>query len=262
MARFLLEDVTAFLAGRAPLDPADRALFGHSFGGLFALWLLFTRPDAFRHWIAASPAITWEESFLLDHLARFDPGAHAPRVHLSAGEWEGDRLTPFQEPGPEVAERLAEKARIRTVAAAIEMADALAARGIETACEAYRDETHMSVLPRRGETPQGLCIELDSPDGPRSLMVDMILLATGYDRTLDAGVLRGLARFATGAPPDRDYRLPMQSDFAPAIFVQGYSEPTHGLSDTLLSVLALRAEELSRSLAMLARPDAASVAAE
>lgn len=147
MARFLLEDVTAFLAGRAPLDPADRALFGHSFGGLFALWLLFTRPDAFRHWIAASPAITWEESFLLDHLTRFDPGAHAPRVHLSAGEWEGDRLAPFQECGPEVVERLAEKARIRTVAAAIEMADALATRGIETACETYRDETHMSVLP-------------------------------------------------------------------------------------------------------------------
>ncbi|WP_417679958.1 hypothetical protein [Pseudodonghicola sp.] len=93
-------------------------------------------------------------------------------------------------------------------------------------------------------------------------MVDMILLATGYDRTLDAGVLRGLARLATGAPPDRDYCLPMQSDFAPAIFVQGYSEPTHGLSDTLLSVLALRAEELTRSLATLARPDAASVAAE
>lgn len=113
-----------------------------------------------------------------------------------------------------------------------------------------------------GETPQRLCIEINCPDGPRSLTVDMILLATGYDRTLDARVLRGLARLATGAPPDRDYRLPMQPDFAPVIFVQGYSEPTHGLRDTLLSVLALRAEELRRSLATLARPDAASVAAE
>lgn len=46
-----------------------------------------------------------------------------------------------------MVERLAEKTRIRTIAAAIEMADALAARGIETACETYRDETHMSVLP-------------------------------------------------------------------------------------------------------------------
>ncbi len=147
MARFLLEDARRFLAERVALDPGNQALFGHSFGGLFALWLLFTRPGAFRSWIAASPAITWEESFLLDHLARFDPAGRALRVHLSAGEWEGARLAPFQETGPEAAARLAEKAQTRTVAAARDMADALAALGLETACETYADETHMSVLP-------------------------------------------------------------------------------------------------------------------
>lgn len=147
MARFLLEDVRDFLAGQVALDPARQSLFGHSFGGLFALWLLFTRPDAFANWIAASPAITWEDSFLLDHLDRFDAGAHRPRVHLSAGEWEGDVLAPFQADGPEAAERLAEKARTRTVAAAQDMATALSARGVVTRFEIYPDETHMSVLP-------------------------------------------------------------------------------------------------------------------
>ncbi|TPE49573.1 alpha/beta hydrolase [Amaricoccus solimangrovi] len=147
MARFLLEDARALVAARLPLDPGRQALFGHSFGGLFALWLLFTRPGAFRDWIAASPAITWEESFLLDHLARFDPAGHAPRVHLSAGEWEGAELAPFQRDAPDAGERLARKARERTVAAALEMAGALAALGLETASEIYPDETHMSVLP-------------------------------------------------------------------------------------------------------------------
>lgn len=147
MARFLLEDVRGFLAGQVALDPARQSLFGHSFGGLFALWLMFTRPDAFANWIAASPAITWEDSFLLKNLDDFDTGAQRLRVHLSAGEWEGDTLAPFQADGPEAAERLAEKAKTRTVAAAQEMAAALSARGVTTQFEIYPDETHMSVLP-------------------------------------------------------------------------------------------------------------------
>ncbi|WP_349295044.1 alpha/beta hydrolase-fold protein (plasmid) [Thioclava sp. 'Guangxiensis'] len=148
MARFLLEDVRPFLDTIAPLDPDNRALFGHSFGGLFALWLMFTQPAAFRHVIAASPAITWEESFILEHLAGFTPPTTtAPRVHLSAGEWEGDILAPFQRAAPDAEFRLAEKARTRTVAAAQEMAQTLAAMGIETHYETYAGETHMSVLP-------------------------------------------------------------------------------------------------------------------
>ncbi len=147
MARFLLEDVQPFLDSLAPFDPQNRALFGHSFGGLFALWLMFTQPAAFRHVIAASPAITWEESFLLDHLAGFTPPDPAPRVHLSAGEWEGAELAPFQRNSPDAGTRLAEKARTRTVEAAQEMARALAAMGIEAQYETYAGETHMSVLP-------------------------------------------------------------------------------------------------------------------
>lgn len=147
MARFLLEAVRDFLADHVRLDMGNQSLFGHSFGGLFALWLLFTRPDAFRNVIASSPAITWENSFLMDHLALFTPLAPFPRVHLSAGEWEGDRLAPFQANGTEVEARLAEKAPIRTIAAANDMATALTECGVETAYETYADETHMSVLP-------------------------------------------------------------------------------------------------------------------
>lgn len=147
MARFLLQDAREFLADHVALDLSNQSLFGHSFGGLFALWLLFTQPLAFRNWIAASPAITWENSFLLNHLAGFVPPSPLPRVHLSAGEWEGAQLAPFQTRGPEVAERLAEKARIRTVAAMQDMAADLQRRGLTTACEIYANETHMSVLP-------------------------------------------------------------------------------------------------------------------
>lgn len=147
MARFMLEDVRDFLADYTTLDPTRQSLFGHSFGGLFTLWLLLTRPDTFANWIAASPSINWEGGFLLDHLARFDPQDHRLRVHLSAGEWEGDELAPFQRNAADAQTRLARKTQTRTVALTTEMAQALADRGLHTACEVYADETHMSVLP-------------------------------------------------------------------------------------------------------------------
>lgn len=147
MARFILEDVMPFLADYTLLDSGRQSLFGHSFGGLFTLWLLFTRPDAFRTWIAASPAITWEDSALLQYLEGFEPTGHELTVHLSAGEWEGAELAPFQRGQADAAERLVQKGRTRTVAAAQEMASHLSRIGLRAGFEIYPDETHMSVLP-------------------------------------------------------------------------------------------------------------------
>lgn len=147
-ARFLLEDLRAFLAPRVRLDPDRAGLFGHSFGGLFALWLLFTRPEAFSHWIAASPSITWENSALLAHRPGFDPGGRRLCVHLSAGEWEGDLLAPFQRAAADAGQRQAEKAQTRTIAAAQEMAaDLSRLPGVTAQYATYAGETHMSVLP-------------------------------------------------------------------------------------------------------------------
>lgn len=148
LARFILEDMRAFLADRVNLDPNHAGLFGHSFGGLFTLWLLFTRPDAFSHWIAASPSITWEDSALLSHLPNFNPDGRHLMVHLSAGEWEGDLLAPFQRGAEDAQKRLAEKPKTRTIAAAKDLAAHLARLpGVTARYETYANETHMSVLP-------------------------------------------------------------------------------------------------------------------
>lgn len=148
LARFILEDVRAFLATITRLDPARQGLFGHSFGGLFALWLMFGRPDAFTHWIAASPSITWEDSALLAHRAAFDPKGREIRLHLSAGEWEGDALAPFQRGAEDAEKRLAAKATERTLDAARDLArDLDRLPGVTAVYETYAGETHMSVLP-------------------------------------------------------------------------------------------------------------------
>ena len=37
----------------------QRYFFGHSFGGLFGLYILFNRPKLFQHYVIASPSLWW-----------------------------------------------------------------------------------------------------------------------------------------------------------------------------------------------------------
>lgn len=63
----LLQRLRPWLAEQLPLDPASQTLFGHSFGGLFALYALFSRPTLFQRHLAASPSIWWGDRAILDH---------------------------------------------------------------------------------------------------------------------------------------------------------------------------------------------------
>lgn len=132
-----------------PLDATRRSLFGHSFGGLFTLYALFERPDLFANWIAASPTIYWEGSEILNNEARRQRlvGRQA-FLHLSAGEYEGDKLAPFQYGNKDAASRMEKRKAEQTVALAHEMAARLngSEDGIQTQFELFAGQTHMTVV--------------------------------------------------------------------------------------------------------------------
>ncbi|KAI8651457.1 hypothetical protein NCS55_01390600 [Fusarium keratoplasticum] len=50
---------------KASLHTGKKALFGHSYGGIFTLNTMFTRPNLFHTYIAASPIIWWNNHFLV-----------------------------------------------------------------------------------------------------------------------------------------------------------------------------------------------------
>lgn len=54
-----------------PVDRTRQTLFGHSLGGLFALHVLFARPDAFQTYVAADPSIWWNGRSILEEQAAF-----------------------------------------------------------------------------------------------------------------------------------------------------------------------------------------------
>ncbi|WP_439598483.1 alpha/beta hydrolase [Falsiroseomonas sp.] len=147
---FIEAELKPRIAGLAPVDPARQAIFGHSFGGLFALHALFTRPQAFADWIAISPTIYWEDAALLATERRFaalPPEARGrPRLFMAVGEYE-TRLAPFQIGRPDAARRQAALDQGRHLAHAQEMAARLRPLGLAVEVTELPGETHMSLLP-------------------------------------------------------------------------------------------------------------------
>ena len=77
---------------------------------------------------------------------------------------------------------------------------------------------------------------------------DAVILATGYERQMHRHLLAPLAEYLGDFEVDRDYRIVTDPRCKAGIYMQGFSQASHGLSDTLLSVLPIRAEEISASM--------------
>lgn len=78
---------------------------------------------------------------------------------------------------------------------------------------------------------------------------DAVVLATGYDFREARGLLAGIDRYLLRDEDgrllvDRDYSVRTVPGFAPKVFLHGAAEHTHGLTSTLLSLLAHRAGDI------------------
>ncbi|MBW0234974.1 MULTISPECIES: lysine N(6)-hydroxylase/L-ornithine N(5)-oxygenase family protein [Pseudomonas] len=97
---------------------------------------------------------------------------------------------------------------------------------------------------------QGITLALrNTASGELSEQVyDAVILATGYERQMHRHLLAPLAEYLGDFEVGRDYRVITDERCKAGIYMQGFSQASHGLSDTLLSVLPIRAEDISASL--------------
>jgi predicted alpha/beta superfamily hydrolase len=110
-------------------DPTDRALLGHSYGGLFALYALEQRPGLFQRIVAASPVAGWDHELLLKAAPEKLKNLAAPvRLDLSAGD-EGDL----------------EKMILKDTTAFAKLLDGLKPAKLEYRFTAFPGENHNSV---------------------------------------------------------------------------------------------------------------------
>ncbi|GGO10722.1 lysine/ornithine N-monooxygenase [Microbispora rosea subsp. aerata] len=89
----------------------------------------------------------------------------------------------------------------------------------------------------------------------RELRCDVVLLGTGFVRDMPK-LIRELAAAAgvSGATVDRNYRMNLPPSYTAGCYLQGVNEATHGIADSLLSVLAIRAQEIVYDLLAHRKP--------
>ncbi|MEJ1972139.1 MAG: alpha/beta fold hydrolase [Lacunisphaera sp.] len=84
---FLEHEIIPFVDRTYRTLPDDRALLGHSYGGLFALYALEERPGLFQRIVAASPVPAWDDDLLIKAAAaKLSALPHPVRLDLSAGD--------------------------------------------------------------------------------------------------------------------------------------------------------------------------------
>ena len=87
---FLEKEIIPLIDRTYRTVPADRALLGHSYGGLFALYTLVERPGLFQRIVAASPVAGWQDNLLAARARQTLKSLPVRvRLELSAGD-QGD----------------------------------------------------------------------------------------------------------------------------------------------------------------------------
>ena len=90
--RFLIDELVPLIDAEYRVDQEDRALFGHSFGGLFAFHALLHGQGTFQRFIVASPAFWWDDRVSFDHEATYAAANRSlnARAFFSVGMLELD----------------------------------------------------------------------------------------------------------------------------------------------------------------------------
>lgn len=144
--RVVLEEVVPFIESRHRIDPARRAVFGNSLGGLAVLTVLFRRPNAFTDYIISSPSIWVGNRAILADESAFSVMAKRGEVSarvliLSAGDEQ------YLGGGPEKRAKADTKDENRMIENASELAERLAVLNpekLKVVRQIIPDEVHAS----------------------------------------------------------------------------------------------------------------------
>lgn len=108
---------------RIRIDRNRQTLWGHSYGGLFVLHALSTRPRLFANYVAVDPSLWWGEGFVFKQYERDPPAVEVGDPHLlvivgTGGNSPGRRPPPGAAMDPEkLRQRLAQRGSVPADAA-------------------------------------------------------------------------------------------------------------------------------------------------
>ena len=65
--RFLRQELIPSIDAEFRTNEGDRTLYGHSFGGLFAIHALLNGEETFQRFITGSPSLWWDDEVTFQH---------------------------------------------------------------------------------------------------------------------------------------------------------------------------------------------------
>ena len=85
---FITDELNPILDKDFGINPTHRTLWGHSYGGLFGLYTLFTYPKSFNNYVIASPSIWWNNKSIYQHQHHFSSTPPIKNILITLGEHE------------------------------------------------------------------------------------------------------------------------------------------------------------------------------
>ena len=118
----------------------DTAIGGWSLSGLFASWAWAKRPDVFRHLIAISPSLWWDDASILDE--SLAPRPDGQRAFICAGEHEeGD----VEKVWPRIFANAEQRELAAMVSNAARFSEMASTAGAAVEYRAFPDEHHVTL---------------------------------------------------------------------------------------------------------------------
>ncbi|MBV7435432.1 hypothetical protein KRX19_10385 [Cardiobacteriaceae bacterium TAE3-ERU3] len=141
--QFFIDTLKPMIAEQYSLNEARQGIYGHSFGGLYALYSLFNYPEDFQYYLISSPSIWWGKEAVLGDEDKLTTAPHG--LWLSVGSKEQPR-----DQNEADSARAKKQASRKMVDNVVDLSSRLKQRFPEQFIDVqvYEGETHGSVIHR------------------------------------------------------------------------------------------------------------------
>ncbi len=130
---FIKNELIPFIEANYRVKYDDRTIVGHSMGGLFGAYTLFTMPDLFQKYILVSSSLWYADKFIFDIESRFSKSHNSlhAQVYFCIGAWENYKKTPMVDHQKQFVNQIKSRSY----------------KGLKISSHVFRGETHNSVFP-------------------------------------------------------------------------------------------------------------------
>jgi predicted alpha/beta superfamily hydrolase len=147
--RFIGEELVPLIDEKYATSPGDRTYFGHSGGGYFGLFTLFTQPAVFKNYVVSSPGLLYHgEAPGGIKYENYDCGAQMARTFIASGKsLDGIKLYMSAGAEEEFERSLGPWQLVSGFYQVAKLIKNAAIPGLEFMTEAFPGETHITVWP-------------------------------------------------------------------------------------------------------------------